>query len=77
MSGEGGFTWENIKLAFSTGGYMDEQPLLEELGINFGHILSKVIITTTRFEATKGSECVYPIRAKRVLRESSEASVLS
>jgi len=28
--------------AFGTGGYDDEPPLLEELGINFGHIKMKV-----------------------------------
>lgn len=28
--------------AFGTGGYEDEQPLLEELGVNFGHIKGKV-----------------------------------
>ncbi|KAK9489256.1 hypothetical protein V1508DRAFT_428571 [Lipomyces doorenjongii] len=29
--------------AFGTGGYSDEPPLLEELGINFGHIKSKTL----------------------------------
>ncbi|KAK9475857.1 hypothetical protein V1514DRAFT_338743 [Lipomyces japonicus] len=29
--------------AFGTGGYSDELPLLEELGINFGHIKSKTL----------------------------------
>lgn len=28
--------------AFGTGGYEDEPPLLEELGVNFGHIKGKV-----------------------------------
>lgn len=28
--------------AFGTGGYDDELPLMEELGINFGHIKMKV-----------------------------------
>lgn len=28
--------------AFGTGGYDDEPPLLEELGVNFGHIKTKV-----------------------------------
>lgn len=28
--------------AFGTGGYEDEPPLLEELGVNFGHIRAKV-----------------------------------
>lgn len=30
--------------AFGTGGYEDEPPLLEELGINFGHIKMKVCV---------------------------------
>ncbi|KAJ3252927.1 hypothetical protein HK103_001073 [Boothiomyces macroporosus] len=34
-------SWESIKRAFSTGGFNNEPPLLEELGINFSHILSK------------------------------------
>lgn len=29
--------------AFGTGGFADEPPLLEELGLNFGHIKTKVI----------------------------------
>ncbi|KAJ8098642.1 hypothetical protein POJ06DRAFT_282613 [Lipomyces tetrasporus] len=29
--------------AFGTGGYSDEPPLLEELGVNFGHIKSKTL----------------------------------
>lgn len=29
--------------AFGTGGYEDEPPLLEELGVNFGHIKMKVL----------------------------------
>ncbi|KAI5845188.1 hypothetical protein DFP73DRAFT_548423 [Morchella snyderi] len=29
--------------AFGTGGYEDEQPLLEELGVNFGHIKMKTL----------------------------------
>ena len=36
-------TWQSIKRAFSTGGYPDEEPLLQELGINFGHIYNKAI----------------------------------
>lgn len=31
--------------AFSTEGYDGEPPLLEELGVNFGHIQSKVCLT--------------------------------
>ena len=34
-------TWQSIKQAFSSGGYPDEEPLLQELGINFSHIYSK------------------------------------
>jgi len=33
--------------AFSTEGYEGEPPLLEELGVNFGHIQAKVSITST------------------------------
>jgi len=32
--------------AFGTGGYDDEPPLLEELGVNFGHIKMKVLTST-------------------------------
>jgi hypothetical protein len=31
--------------AFGTGGYDDEPPLLEELGVNFVHIKGKVLYT--------------------------------
>lgn len=40
-SREGGLT-SGWLAAFGTGGYEDEPPLLEELGINFGHIKMKV-----------------------------------
>lgn len=48
-SGGGGVTREGgltpgWLAAFGTGGYEDEPPLLEELGINFGHIKMKVCI---------------------------------
>lgn len=39
-AGTGGSFWA----AFGTGGFADEPPLLEELGLNFGHIKTKVII---------------------------------
>ncbi|KAI8905277.1 hypothetical protein PhCBS80983_g04787 [Powellomyces hirtus] len=37
----GEVTWASITAAFTTGGFADEPPLLEELGINFGHIKKK------------------------------------
>lgn len=37
-SGTSGSFWS----AFGTGGFADEPPLLEELGLNFGHIKTKV-----------------------------------
>ncbi|KAJ3008566.1 hypothetical protein HKX48_008454 [Thoreauomyces humboldtii] len=37
----GEVTWASIRDAFTTGGFADEPPLLEELGINFGHIRQK------------------------------------
>lgn len=40
---EGGLT-PGWLAAFGTGGYEDEPPLLEELGINFGHIKMKVCV---------------------------------
>lgn len=33
--------------AFSTEGYENEPPLLEELGVNFGHIKAKVSVTVS------------------------------
>ncbi|KAI8851588.1 hypothetical protein BC829DRAFT_386409 [Chytridium lagenaria] len=36
--------------AFSTGGYADEPPLLEELGINFSHIISKAMVVLNPFK---------------------------
>ncbi|KAJ3300844.1 hypothetical protein HK104_000038 [Borealophlyctis nickersoniae] len=39
----GGVTWSSIRDAFTTAGFGDEPPLLEELGINFGHIKTKGI----------------------------------
>lgn len=39
-SGASGSFWS----AFGTGGYADEPPLLEELGLNFEHIKTKVRI---------------------------------
>lgn len=38
-AGSSGSFWS----AFGTGGFADEPPLLEELGLNFGHIKTKVI----------------------------------
>jgi hypothetical protein len=32
----------SVRAAFSTGDYLGEPPLLEELGINFSHIFTKV-----------------------------------
>ena len=43
----GSFSLANLRVAFSTGDYIDEPPLLEELGINFGHIISKVYYKIT------------------------------
>lgn len=37
-TGSSGSFWS----AFGTGGFADEPPLLEELGLNFGHIKTKV-----------------------------------
>ncbi|RKO89663.1 hypothetical protein BDK51DRAFT_12257, partial [Blyttiomyces helicus] len=37
----GGVTWASLKLAFTTGGFAEEPPLMEELGINLGHIMMK------------------------------------
>ncbi|KAI8588808.1 hypothetical protein BDZ88DRAFT_174853 [Geranomyces variabilis] len=37
----GEVTWASVAAAFTTGGFADEPPLLEELGINFGHIKTK------------------------------------
>lgn len=42
-SREGGLT-PGWLAAFGTGGYEDEPPLLEELGVNFGHIKMKVCV---------------------------------
>jgi hypothetical protein len=35
--------------AFGTEGYDGEPPLLEELGVNFGHIRSKVLFSNLPF----------------------------
>jgi hypothetical protein len=40
-AGTSGSFWS----AFGTGGFADEPPLLEELGLNFGHIKTKVKIS--------------------------------
>ncbi|KAG0742619.1 hypothetical protein G6F57_004217 [Rhizopus arrhizus] len=37
--------------AFGTGGYADEPPLLEELGLNFGHIKTKSLTVLNPFRA--------------------------
>ncbi|KAK9470949.1 uncharacterized protein V1510DRAFT_421576 [Dipodascopsis tothii] len=37
--------------AFGTGGYSDEPPLLEELGINFGHIKTKTLLVLNPFSS--------------------------
>lgn len=45
-------SWQSIKLAFSTGD--DEEPLLQELGINFHHILlkaSKVVNPVSKIDS--------------------------
>ncbi|KAI8892741.1 hypothetical protein BC833DRAFT_610781, partial [Globomyces pollinis-pini] len=42
-------SWKSIQRAFSTGGFDNEPPLLEELGINFSHILSKGITVLNPF----------------------------
>jgi len=36
--------------AFGTGGYPDEPPLLEELGVNFGHIKTKTLTVLNPFK---------------------------
>ncbi|KND05137.1 transporter YIP1 [Spizellomyces punctatus DAOM BR117] len=41
QTGTGEVTWASIRAAFTTGGFADEPPLLEELGINFSHIKKK------------------------------------
>lgn len=38
---------ESFWSAFGTGGFADEPPLLEELGINFDHIIAKVRASVT------------------------------
>jgi hypothetical protein len=43
--------------AFGTEGYDGEPPLLEELGVNFGHIQSKVFVTLVRKRDTKLTRC--------------------
>lgn len=45
--------------AFGTGGYEDEPPLLEELGVNFGHIKMKVCSNNTLPPQKKSSPRVY------------------
>lgn len=42
-------TWQSIKLAFSAG-TPEETPLMEELGINFSHILSKALVVLNPFK---------------------------
>ncbi|KAJ3219494.1 hypothetical protein HDU67_000907 [Dinochytrium kinnereticum] len=37
--------------AFSTGGFADEPPLLEELGVNFSHIVSKAMAVLNPFRS--------------------------
>ncbi|KAI8923177.1 hypothetical protein BC831DRAFT_472492 [Entophlyctis helioformis] len=46
-----GVTWQTIRAAFSTGGFADEPPLLEELGINFGHIKAKSLTVMNPLKA--------------------------
>ena len=59
--------------AFSTEGYDGEPPLLEELGINFGHIQKKVCFTNKKECAHRcsstltapDSRCLEPLQAHR------------
>ncbi|KAI8987862.1 hypothetical protein BDF20DRAFT_814874 [Mycotypha africana] len=44
-----GTTTYSFWSAFGTGGYADEPPLLEELGINFGHIKTKSLTVLNPF----------------------------
>ncbi len=44
--------------AFGTEGYEGEPPLLEELGVNFGHIQSKVCFASLCFQASQDSSSV-------------------
>ncbi|EGF80190.1 hypothetical protein BATDEDRAFT_11386 [Batrachochytrium dendrobatidis JAM81] len=46
----GGVTWQTIRSAFSTGGFPDEPPLLQELDINFNHIKSKGLTVMNPFK---------------------------
>ncbi len=39
--------------AFGTGGFPDEPPLMEELGINLGHIIDKTLTCSTLCIATR------------------------
>ncbi|KAJ3390072.1 Protein yipf5 [Lobulomyces angularis] len=43
-------SFQSIKSAFSTGGYANEPPLLEELGINFDHIKTKTVSVLNPFK---------------------------
>ncbi|KAJ3190313.1 hypothetical protein HDU85_000608 [Gaertneriomyces sp. JEL0708] len=47
----GEWTWASLRAAFTTGGFADEPPLMEELGINFGHIKNKGITVLNPFRA--------------------------
>ncbi|TPX69232.1 hypothetical protein SpCBS45565_g02491 [Spizellomyces sp. 'palustris'] len=60
----GEVTWASIRAAFTTGGFADEPPLLEELGINFSHIKKKGWNGQTyRRLLYKGVTVLNPLRA--------------
>ncbi|RKP02350.1 hypothetical protein CXG81DRAFT_10911 [Caulochytrium protostelioides] len=48
-SHEPGLNWRSLRLALGTGGMPDEPPLLQELGINFGHIKNKGLTVMNPF----------------------------
>ncbi|KAI9013125.1 hypothetical protein BC832DRAFT_606373 [Gaertneriomyces semiglobifer] len=50
-TGYGEWTWASLRAAFTTGGFADEPPLMEELGINFEHIKNKGITVLNPFRA--------------------------
>lgn len=56
--------------AFGTEGYEGEPPLLEELGVNFGHIKGKVCVSTVQHQEKAQSIHRFPAifpRHKRAL----------
>ncbi|KAF1804832.1 hypothetical protein FB192DRAFT_1274326 [Mucor lusitanicus] len=52
-TGSSGSFWS----AFGTGGFADEPPLLEELGLNFGHIKTKSLAVLNPFRTISNKAC--------------------